>query len=88
MLLDNQSTLDLICNKRLTSGVNKSNTKLKLYVNCGTMTVIHMSKIPEYNKITWFRKKAITNIVSLKNMTKKYRVTYDNKNEMFVVHRK
>ena len=88
ILLENQSTPYFICNKRFTSEVNKSKTKLKVQGNGGTLVGKHMSKISGYNQITWFGKKDITNILSLKNMTKQYRVTYNSNNETFIVHRK
>ena len=48
----------------------------------------HRSKIPGYDQTTWFSNKAISNIVSLKNITKQYRVTYDRNDETLSVHRK
>ena len=41
ILLYNQSTLDLICNNRFTSDVNKSKTKFKVQGNGGTLLVGH-----------------------------------------------
>jgi hypothetical protein len=35
----------------------------------------------------WYNKKAITNILSLSNVIKQYRVTYDSNDHMFMVHR-
>ena len=35
----------------------------------------------------WYNKKAITNLLSLSNVIKQYRVTYDSNDQMFVVHR-
>ena len=35
----------------------------------------------------WFSKYSITNIISLKKLIKKYRVTYDSIDQIFMVHR-
>jgi hypothetical protein len=44
-------------------------------------------KIPGYKYLVWFSKKAITNIICLKNLIKCYWVTYDSKlDTTFVVH--
>ena len=87
MLLDNQSTMDLICNKKFTSNIKKSREKLRLQSNVGTLVVNQRSKMPGYKINMWFSNKAITNIVSLKNVVKQYRVTYESDDKQFVVHR-
>jgi hypothetical protein len=44
-------------------------------------------KFPGYKFWVWFSKKAVTNIICLKNLIKIYRVAYDSKAEtFFVVH--
>ena len=88
ILLDNNSALNLICNKIFKIKIKKSKTKLRVKGNGETVLIKHRSKIPEYNQTRWFSKKAITCIVSLNNTTKQYRVTYDNNNKTFVLHRK
>ena len=49
ILLENQSTLYFICNKRFTSEVNKLKNKLKVQGNYGTLLVNHRSKIHGYD---------------------------------------
>ena len=51
------------------------------------MVVSKKARVPGYNNDVWFSEKAITNIISLKNLIRQYRVTYDSKDEHFVVHR-
>ncbi len=48
----------------------------------------HIANVTDYNEPVWFSKIAITNIFTLKNMKKQYRVTYDSSEETFLVHRK
>ena len=87
ILLDSQSTMDLICNKAMVTKVFKSGSSMRLRSNGGSMLVTHKAKMPGYNKNVWFSKKAIANIVALSNLIKQYRVTYDSNDLMFVVHR-
>jgi hypothetical protein len=51
------------------------------------MVVSHKASILGYHNNVWFSKRAITNIIALKNLIKQYCVTYDSNDEMFVVHR-
>jgi len=87
ILLDSQLTMDLICNPALVKKTFKSSHAMKLKSNGGTMTITHKAKVAGYHAHVWYDKKAITNILSLKNVIKQYRVTYDSNDEMFVVHR-
>jgi hypothetical protein len=56
---------------------------MKLQSNGSTMKINHKASINE----VWFSKDAITNIITLSNLIKQYRVTYDSNDKMFVVHR-
>jgi hypothetical protein len=87
ILLDSQSTMDLICNHNLVTEVFKSNYSMRLTSNGGTMTVTHKAKMAGYRTHVWYDKRAITNILALRNVIKQYRVTYDSDDQTFVVHR-
>ena len=50
ILLDNQSTLDLICNKKLTSKINNSYKKISVQGNVGTLTIKYVL-IPTYCRV-------------------------------------
>ena len=86
-LLDNQSTMDLVCNEGFVKGVYKSSSTMRLKSNGGKMKVTHKGRIPGYHREVWVSKKAITNIICLKNLIKQYHVTYDSREFKFVVHR-
>jgi hypothetical protein len=87
ILLDNQSTTDLFCNRRLVSKVWTCKESMTIEGNGGTLTTNQKALIKNYGKV-WFHKDAITNILSLKRVTEKYRVTYDSKSVSdFVVHK-
>ncbi len=88
LLLDNQSTFGLCCNKRFTSKIFGATNALTMMSNGGGLRITEKCKIPGYKYEVWFSKKGITNIVCLKNLIKCYRVTYDSKvDTTFVVHR-
>ena len=76
----------LICNNKFTSKINNSREKLRVQSNSGALVVNQRSEMPVHKIKTWFINKAITNIVSLKNVIKQYRVTYDSNNKKFVVY--
>jgi hypothetical protein len=39
----------------------------------GTMVVTQKAKMPGYHKIVWFSKRAIDNIITLRNLIQQYR---------------
>ena len=55
--------------------------------NGGSITTNQKAHVRNYGDV-WFDKRAITNILSLKNVQKRYRVTYDSTfNRALVVHK-
>ncbi len=65
LLLDNQSTFDLCCNKKFTSQVTKAPNALTMTSNGGGLKITEKCKIPGYKYPVWYSKKAITNIICL-----------------------
>jgi hypothetical protein len=64
ILLDSQSTFDLVCNKDLVTEVFKSKKGTRLASYGGTMTVHHKAKVKGYHTHVWFSERAITNILA------------------------
>ena len=87
ILLDDQSKLDLFCNKKLTSKIKKSDKNISVQGNKVTLNIKYKASIPGYNYDTWYSKDAIANIIYLKSTIRQYRVTYDSDDETFIVHR-
>jgi hypothetical protein len=85
--LDNKSTFDLCCNRGFMSRINKVSCVLNTTSNGSGLKITKQGKFPGYKFWVWFSKKAITNIICLKNLIKIYRVTYDSKVETtFVIY--
>ena len=87
ILLDSQSTMDLFCNPNLINKIRKSKSMMKLQSNGGRIVVNQKATMSGYHAKAWFSRKAIANIFALSNLIKQYHVTYDSKDQMFVVHR-
>ena len=55
--------------------------------NSITLAVNHKVTLPKYKQDVLFSKDSITNIIALKNLIKKYQVTYDSIDKISAVHR-
>jgi len=87
ILLDNQSTVDLFCNRKFVSHVWKTKHSMTVHGNGGTLTTNMKAHVDNYGDV-WYDPSAITNILSLKNVCNKYRVTYNSNAEgAFIVHK-
>ena len=72
LLLDNQLTFDLCCNKMFASKIIKAENALSMTSNDGGLKITKKCKILGYKYLVWYSKKAITNIICLKNLIKCY----------------
>jgi hypothetical protein len=89
LLLDNQSrTFVLCCNRKFTCSVKTVLDALNMTSNGGGLRISEKCKLPGYKFWVWFSKKAITNIICLKNLIKIYGVIFERDvDTTFVVHR-
>ena len=79
ILLESQSTLDAFANKKLLKNICDTKKPLTLHCNAGMTTVDKISDLVRYEMV-WYNEDGIANILSLNNVKKKYRVTYDKDN--------
>ena len=86
VLLDSDSTNTIFCNKEYVNNIRPAPKPLEIQTNGGIMKVNHICEIP-YLGTQWFSKNAITNIISLADITKNYRVTMDtDKEKAMIIH--
>jgi hypothetical protein len=86
LLLDNQSTTDLWCNKEHLHNIRKVNGTCTVVTNGGQLTTNLKGYLPNYGMV-WYHEAAITNILSLSNVKKKFKITYDSSEDnCFKVH--
>jgi hypothetical protein len=87
ILLDNQSTVDVFCNRSLLTNVRETNKIMNIRCNAGVTHNNMVSKSNGYGTV-WYNPKGIANILSLSQVEKKHRVTYDSAaSKAFVVHK-
>jgi len=85
ILLDNQSTVDIFKNKALLSNIREVQGTMTVHCNAGTRVTKMQGDLPGYGTV-WYDPKGIANILSLRQVRKKYHVQYDSgKDDAFLV---
>jgi hypothetical protein len=86
-ILDSQSTFDLCCNKDFAAKMRKAKQALNMSSNGGGLRITKECMVLGYESWMWFTKRAMTNIICLKNIICLYWVTYDSEQwTAFIVH--
>ena len=87
ILLDSQSTVDVISNKKLLTNIRDSKWTLTLYCNVGKAIITQKGDLKGYGSV-WYYPQGMANIMSLRNVKKKHKVMYDSSmNTGLVVHK-
>jgi len=77
LLLDNQSTVDVVKNGKLLRNIRTVNHHMCIHCNAGNVWTNQQGDLPGYG-VVWYLPKAIANILSLHNVASRYRVVYDS----------
>ena len=87
ILLDSQSTVDVFCNGKMLTNINEAKRDLTLHCNASTMSISKKGDLRSYGTV-WYHLDGIANILSLNNIKKKYKVSYDSElDDGFIVHK-
>ena len=84
LLLDSQSTVDVFANGDLLDDIHEVSDEMVIASNGGSSVTWEMGTLRGYGPV-WYDPSGIANIVSLANVMKKYHVTFDSNDNMFVV---
>ena len=85
VLLDNQSTMEILLKRRLLKNIRKSDRSLELF-STGVRTTTDLQGDLLGHGTVWFHPWGITNTLCISKVTEKYRVYYDStwKNKLLV----
>ncbi len=78
LLLDSCSTVNLISNRNMLTGIHRADTPLQVRCNAGTKHVTMMGTFGDFPEQVWYDPHGATNILSLYTVSKYYAVTYDS----------
>ena len=76
MLLDSESTVDIIANKAMVSNIKISESPITIRCNAGLRQAEYTANLNGYGRV-YYDSRAIANILSLYHSTRKYRVVFD-----------
>jgi hypothetical protein len=69
--------VDVFINPRLVKNIHMTNTIMHIHCHSGALSTRLQAMLPGYGTV-WFDPNGIVNILSLSNVKKKYRVTFDS----------
>ena len=84
LLLDSQSTVDMIANNKMLVNIRKVRVEDSIRVHCNSVSKIfnRVGDLPGYGTV-WYEPTGIANILSMSRATKKFPVTLDSEGGNF-----
>jgi hypothetical protein len=79
LLADSCSSVDIISSGDLLHDIHDADQPLELHCNAGVVTLTKKGYLGQYPAAVWYYPNGIANILSLRNLTKHYRITMDSK---------
>lgn len=79
ILADSCSSVDIMSSRELLHDIHNVDAPLTLHCNAGTVTISQQGYLGDYPEPVWYHPEGIANILSLRNITRHYRVTLDSK---------
>jgi hypothetical protein len=84
LLLDNQSSVHIMCNPDFVNDIRESSQPMILKSNGGSLPINEVANFEGFKRETWFLRNAMTNILSCSLVKSEYNITYDG--DAFIIH--
>ena len=87
IILDSASSIDLFVNPELLTGIQRAVEPMQIISNAGSVNIRLTGSLEGYPETVWYHPQGAANVLSLRNVTKHFRVTLDSqRNNCLYVH--